>query len=306
MSSTFPALEIAWPVETTASELQEQLHAVLEEFEPQVILDTETADGWRVFFKSAAQREAASAALAGASLISPVVVTSVDVPDDGWARRSQASLTAIRVGRIIVAPPWDKDAVPERPVVVPTSLEQDLAPPPDDIVIVIDPSTGFGTGHHETTRLCLGLMQELKLGGRRVIDAGTGSGVLAIAAWKLGASSVLAFDEDPEALRNARENAARNGAERAIEIVEAALGPHAPPFTPADVVVANLTAGVLQRHSRALFDLVKPQGYLIASGFSADELPEIEMTFGVSSSMRVAEGDWVAAVFEATSPPART
>ena len=138
---------------------------------------------------------------------------------------------------------------------------------------MIDPSTGFGTGHHETTRLCLSLLQTIELAGRRVIDVGTGSGVLAIAAAKLGAASVVALDEDPEALRNARENVARNDVAASVDVREADLATyqgHA-----GSVVVANLTGAVIQRHAGRLARLVEPGGALIVSGFSPSEAIDI-------------------------------
>ena len=143
-------------------------------------------------------------------------MTSLDVPDEDWARRSQANLTAITVGRITVAPPWDvPDAASRIPIVAdPGSRIRIPDPVTDHIVIVIDPSMGFGTGHHQTTRLCLALLQSIEIAGRRVIDVGTGSGVLAIAAAKLGARSVTAMDNDPDALQNARENVERNAVDR--------------------------------------------------------------------------------------------
>ena len=82
---------------------------------------------------------------------------------------------------------------------------------------------GFGTGHHATTRLCLELLQRIDVAGARVIDVGTGSGVLALAAWKLGAAGVTAVDNDPDALQNARDNIARNGGAGRIEVVQADL-----------------------------------------------------------------------------------
>jgi ribosomal protein L11 methyltransferase len=152
---------------------------------------------------------------------------------------------------------------------------------------------GFGTGHHATTRLCLELLQRIDVSGRRVIDAGTGSGVLALAAWALGASRVTALDNDPDALRNARENIERNGGTDAIVVVEGDLASFAT-LQPADVVVANLTGAVLQRHAAALQRLIGPGGTLIASGFSPDESDEIARAFGVEPHAVVCEGEWTA------------
>ena len=143
---------------------------------------------------------------------------------------------------------------------------------------MIDPSTGFGTGHHETTRLCLALLQSIELARPRVIDVGTGSGVLAIAAAKLGASSVVAFDEDPEALRNARENVARNEVATLVEIREADLASF--DGQSAGVVVANLTGAVIQKYAGRLKRLVEPGGALIVSGFTTSEAADIARALG--------------------------
>jgi ribosomal protein L11 methyltransferase len=172
----------------------------------------------------------------------------------------------------------------------PEALEGRTANP--DVIVLIDPSMGFGTGHHETTRLCLGLLQQLDLGGRRVIDIGTGSGVLAIAAWKLGAARVVAVDSDRDALLNARENVDRNGAAGSIELLEADLKGLTVP--PADVVLANLTGAVLQRHAPALVGLVASPGALIVSGFGPDEAGEVADTFGAPPGSAVVEGAWAA------------
>ena len=128
---------------------------------------------------------------------------------------------------------------------------------PAPIVIEIEPSRGFGTGHHQSTRLCLVLLQSRKLASQTVIDVGTGSGVLAIAAAKLGAAFVSAIDVDPDAIENARENISRNGVDAIVEahvrdLTEAAL-------SPADVVIANLTGTLLARHAEAL-SRAGPQG----------------------------------------------
>ena len=123
-----------------------------------------TPVAWRVCFASDDARDAAVEHLTSLGL--DLSVTVLDLPDDDWVARSQAANRAVTAGRFIVAPPWD---VP--------------SPVPDGAtLIVIDPSMGFGTGHHQTTRLCLAALGQLEVRGRSVLDLGTGSGVLAMAA----------------------------------------------------------------------------------------------------------------------------
>jgi ribosomal protein L11 methyltransferase len=293
----FPALDVRWTPD--ASALSELLHATLYEFEPQAIQDSESADGWRVFFRTAPQRNGAVEALRTSFGDRLTSIEAIDVPDDDWARRSQADLKAVRVGRIIVAPPWDpvggQGSEAGGQGSHPAAPASGLWPPAPEIVIIIDPSTGFGTGHHETTRLCLALLQEIDLTGKSVIDVGTGSSVLALAAWKLGASRVVAFDDDPEALRNAVENVGRNRAV-AVELCEADLAS----FTtqPADVVMANLTGAVLQRHAGRLRGLVKREGSLLISGFSPDEERDVAGGFGGRIVRLTRAGEWAAALID--------
>jgi ribosomal protein L11 methyltransferase len=263
------------------------LHAALDEFSPQAIHDHESADGWRVFFRSAQQRDQAADALQ--SIDDLTSVAAVEIEDDEWARRSQANLTPIQVGRITVTPPWHVDDVSGREGLRSACGSHNASAP---LVIVIDPSTGFGTGHHETTRLCLTLLQELDLAGRTAIDVGTGSGVLAIAAARLGAARVVAFDDDPEALRNARENVERNGVSGSVQVLEADLANFS--ATPSPVVIANITAAVLQRFADRLAILLQPGGVLIASGFSPAEVDDVVSAFAMAVDRRVTEGAWAA------------
>lgn len=276
----YPALDLAFPLDPDTPAFLELLHACLDDFDLIAIQDTDT--GWRVFFRSASNRDGALAAVRGSFEHTLTGIRPLDVADERWAERSQARLTAIRVGNIVVTPPW---ATPERDA--------------STQVVVIQPSMGFGTGHHATTRLCLHLLQKAPVAGATVIDIGTGSGVLAIAAWKLGASRGLAVDCDPDALSNARENIALNGATREIDAIDADLSVFSGP--PAAVVVANLTSAVLQRHARELRRAVLAGGQLIVSGFAPDELASVERALDARCIESISEAEWCAARF--TLPP---
>jgi ribosomal protein L11 methyltransferase len=283
-STKYPALDLRFAPGPGAGSLQDFLYAELDAFEPVAIHEHETGDGWRVFFRAAAQRNAARAALLSEFRNALLDLSPVDVEDEDWARRSQSDLKAVRAGRIVVAPPWD--------VPPPFAHGAAAGKPAPDIVIVIEPSMGFGTGHHATTRLCLELLQEIDVRGRWVIDVGTGSGVLAIAAARLGASSVLALDHDPDALVSARENVARSG-EPAIEVREGDVT--SLEVAPAHVILANLTASVLRRTSVTLTRCVAPGGFAVISGFGQEELDAVCAAFERSASRTVQDGDWVAA-----------
>jgi len=284
--ATYPALDLTVSSEHLhALDFEDRLYAVLDSLSPIAIQEDDSGDRWRVFFSSSVDRHQALLSLRdelGAELDR---IEPVDVPDEDWARRSQAALTAVRIGRLIVAPPWDR---PE--ATVSTSLTAGAG----DIVIEIDPSMGFGTGHHATTRLCLTLLQQQSLTNARVIDVGSGSGVLAIAASLLGAAAVVAIDHDPDALANARENVRRNHVR--VDIREAdlqSLG--AGRF---DLVLANLTAAVIVRHRDALSRLLAPGGLMILSGFSADDAGDVAGAFAVEPLETVVEGDWAAMLLQ--------
>ena len=267
----YPALEIQLLPPPDAS-LPDRLYALLDDFEPAAIHDDEVREVWRVFFRAAAARDAARAALVA---IPGIRVSPIDVPDEDWARRSQESLRAIEAGGLLVAPPWDVPRNSGTPV------------------IIIEPSTGFGTGHHATTRLCLILLQQLDLRGARVLDIGTGSGVLALAAWKLGANDVVAIDNDQDALDNARDNIARNGAAAAIDIIRDDLD--ALRIQRADIVLANLTGAVLVRYAAELRGLAVEGGYLILSGFGPQDTAVIQAAFaGLTVIDQRIDGEWAA------------
>ena len=181
------------------------LAAAVDEFSPTAIESCEP--DIRVFFATPADRDTACAALSAS-----FDVTALDVPDEDWARRSQEGLEPITVGRIIVATPWAAVRLQPSAVSDPSSAIR----APSAILIVIAPSMGFGTGHHATTRLCLAALQAIDLTDQVVLDVGTGSGVLAIAAERLGARRASGIDNDTDAIQSARENLEVNPAVRRV------------------------------------------------------------------------------------------
>jgi ribosomal protein L11 methyltransferase len=245
-------------------------------------------DESRLLFHSHDDRDRAATALRAS--FPGIDACPVDVPDEDWAARSQAALRAIRIGDLIVAPPWD---VPGRLKPAPTDVGAGFSQP---LVIIIQPSMGFGTGHHATTRLCLAALQQLDLQGRSVIDVGTGSGVLAIAARRLGASGVLGIDDDADAIAAAEENVALNHESRiALEIADL----RASKIGQFDVVTANLTGGLLIASADRLTSLAVPGGRLVLSGFMDHEEHDVLAAFdGSRLERRSQEDEWVCAVFQ--------
>jgi ribosomal protein L11 methyltransferase len=242
-----------------------------------------------VFFTSAVERDRAIAALR--IEFPDVTFQSVDVPDENWAARSQADLRAVRVGSIIVAPPWDLTTGPEGRGPA-TGPRDTTCPTNDDLVIVIEPSMGFGTGHHATTRLSLAALQRFDLKERSVLDAGTGSGVLAIAASLLGSNQVTGIDDDSDAIASARTNVELNP--RAdVRLVVGDL--RSTRLTPADLVVANLTGALLVAAATILQSLTRRGGRLVLSGLMTSEEEDVLSAFaGWMVERREVVDEWVA------------
>ena len=174
------------------------------------------------------------------------------LPERDWNAEWRRSIAPVTVGAITVVPPWLATGAPEE--------------------LVVEPAQAFGTGHHETTTGCLAALQELDLRGCAVLDVGSGTGVLAIAAARLGAQRVVAVDVDPLAVAATADNAARNGV--AVTVREGSLD--AAGDGPYDVVVANLDTATLTRLADALAAVTGPGGALVASGVSNPRRAEAE------------------------------
>lgn len=274
-----PALDV--PCDDVESALSDRLYALLDDFDPIGVQVVE--GGIRVFFRTPFMRDGARRAIADREDLNAV---PIDVDDEDWARRSQENLRAVEVGGLVIAPPWD-------------------VPKGSTPVIIIEPSMGFGTGHHATTQLCIRMLRTLTLHGASVLDVGTGSGVLALAAWKLGAADVVAVDNDADALQNARENIARNGAGPSIDIIEDDVSTLR--VQRADVVLANLTGAVLVRYADELRALAVDGGYLILSGFTPQDAAVIRSAFkGLQLIDEQSEADWTSLCLRLPEAPRRT
>ncbi|EGR4458299.1 50S ribosomal protein L11 methyltransferase [Vibrio cholerae] len=168
------------------------------------------------------------------------------VEDKDWEREWMDNFHPMQFGRRLwICPSWRE------------------VPDPQAVNVMLDPGLAFGTGTHPTTALCLEWLDNLDLSGKTVIDFGCGSGILAIAAIKLGAAKVIGIDIDPQALLASKDNAARNGVEDQIEVY---LPKDQPEGLVADVVVANILAGPLRELSPIIKGLLKPGGQLAMSG----------------------------------------
>lgn len=165
-----------------------------------------------------------------------------------WTAEWRKGLEPVTVGDVTVAPPWRRDDVPAT-----------------GHGLVIEPGQAFGTGHHETTAACLGALQELDVRAKRVLDVGTGSGVLALAAALLGAAEVVAVDVDPVAVATARANARLNGL--SVDVRHGSLP--AAGNRPFDVVTANLDTVTLTGLADGLAATLADGGTLVASGIGA-------------------------------------
>ena len=241
-----------------------------------------------LFFHRVSDRDAACSAIRGAWPLAALAVRDVD--DEDWARRSQQSLTPIAIGRLIVAPPWGA------PTQTGSAADRDggLDAPPGatPITVVIQPSMGFGTGHHATTRLCLDLLQRIDLRGKSVLDVGTGSGVLAIAARLFGAEPARGIDCDPDAVQSATDNLALNPGASGVVFELTPLDDVSP--SAADIVVANLTGALLARSERTLTHATRAGGTLVLSGVLTSEREMVIAAFGSSRiRMTLEEDGWV-------------
>lgn len=202
---------------------------------------------------------------------------------ESWKRHFRATLFA---RRLLVRPSWSR-----------------RRPRPGQVELVLDPGLSFGTGQHPTTGFCLEEVVRHRPRGetRSMLDVGTGSGILALAAAALGYAPVAGFDFDREAVRVAMENAERNGLAGRIRFTRGDVGRlGASPRRRHDLVCANLTADLLLAHAGRLTAQVKPGGVLVLAGILVEQFPRVQARFeeeGLQLERERARGEWKSGAF---------
>jgi ribosomal protein L11 methyltransferase len=209
------------------------------------------------------------------------------VREEDWANAWKEHFRVQRIGRIVVRPPWRRYRARE-----------------GEMLITLDPGMAFGTGQHPTTRMCLLALQEHVKAGERLLDVGTGSGILAIAAALLGASEVVGIDIDPLAVEIAGANVTVNAVQNRVRVAEGSVGA-AWPFDRLDpvfhCVVANLISATIVELAGGLIGALKESGTGIVSGISKERVEECCWALrdaGGRVTDTMAEGDWRALIFE--------
>ena len=233
------------------------------------------------FFPSTAGREEVAAALRrGLEGLEAVAIRVENVPQEDWTVSWRRHFRPVfPTPRIAVCPPWDRATDPE-----------------GGFTIVIEPKQAFGTGHHETTRLALQALERVLRRGDRVLDVGTGSGILSVAAVKLGACRVTAVDTDATAIENALENFSLNGVETHVEAFTGSAADVAGVF---DLVAANIASGALISMLSVLKGRTAASGRLILGGVLGREQPMFVRAVegaGLSVEEVRCEGEWICIV----------
>jgi ribosomal protein L11 methyltransferase len=223
----------------------------------------EREDGTLVAFAPDEESAAALVEQLGRELEPDIETWKHPVEATDWSTRWREGLGPRRVGRLTVVPSW----LPE-------------ASDPDPLTIVLDPESAFGSGEHGSTRAALTLLSRLLQSGDHVLDLGSGSGILAIAAVKLGAASAVGIEIDPEANEVAVRNAERNGVANRVEFLEGDGAALAPLVGPADLLLSNILRSTNSLLLPVIHTALKPGGVAIFSGMEQPEADEFRHTLG--------------------------
>ncbi len=204
---------------------------------------------------------------------------SRSVSDSGWTGVWKKYFKPFRAGkRLVIKPTWEQ-----------------YEAGPDDRVIEIDPGMAFGSGTHETTGMCLSLLEDVITGGEEIIDVGTGSGILSIGAALLGAGHVLAIDIDPDAVKVARENVVSNHVDSTVTVRQGDLLEKVSAVC--DICVANIISDVIIAFAGPLKSHIRPGGLFICSGIVSLRSPEVSaalLSEGYEILRKETKGEWTA------------
>jgi ribosomal protein L11 methyltransferase len=217
-------------------------------------------------------------------------IETLSIKKEDWSEVWKKYFKIKHCGKIVIKPTW-----------------LDYDPQPEETVVELDPGMSFGTGHHPTTSFCLRMLGEVSSEdqSKSFLEAGCGSGILSIAAFKLGFKPLEAFDIDPDAVRIAGENFQQNNiAEGKIKLSVCGLEDFSSANAPYDLVAANILSHILMTNRKHLVSLVKPGGKLILAGILTEEYQKLKQEFcslGLEELENFTEKEWTSGIFRKNS-----
>ena len=235
------------------------------DFSVEKLTDSEKAV-FSLFLKSEGEIDSAERKLLEAAkiLTSDFSLKKRTVKKEDWAEKWKENFHVSRVGKkLVIVPSWET-----------------YSPEPNDIILVNDPGMAFGTGSHGTSKACLEFLEEIadQNQPQSLLDAGTGTGILAVAGAKLGIKTIDAFDNEPQAVSAAKENAVKNQVEDKLSVFQQDLFFYAP-NKKYDIVIANILCAVLERNVERLLAAVAPGGHLVLAGILDEQYPALSILF---------------------------
>lgn len=287
---------IEWRVETSADAIEAVADCIEEAsgVAPAIYMDRDRSFGRASLFLESPDEIPRYASLVGLRIealrdagieVGETSIQSLPVPKEDWSESWKRHFEDLAIGeRLWIRASWSADAVPD-----------------GRIAVTLDPGLSFGTGRHATTKFCLESIEALSTAGRveTLLDVGCGSGLLAIAGARLGARRVVAFDNDPDAVKSAIENGVRNGLAGDVDWSVGSVETFEPD-APFDLVCANLVFSLVQANAERLVRWARPGGSVVVAGILVEQFDDVIQTFeglGWSLGDSRSEGEWRSGLF---------